>query len=100
MLNLKRQYDRIGVLNWITWAYKESKSEAELLKSEDLSQLEKQEESKINPSSIEELFASNVEKETESNSIKEGKSDQGASKMGEEAMSTWKFLLDIFGFLS
>ena len=68
---------------------KESKTEAE-----DLSQLEKQEESKINSSSIEELFASNVEKETESNSIKEGKSDQGASKMGEESMSTWKFLLD------
>ena len=52
---------------------KESKTEAELLKSEDLSQLEKQEESKINSSSIEELFASNVEKETESNAIKEGK---------------------------
>ena len=73
---------------------KESKTEKELLKSEDLSQLENQEESKINSSSIEELFASNVEKETESNSIKEGKSDQGASKVGEEAMSTWKFLLD------
>ena len=73
---------------------KESTTEAELLKSEDLSQLEKQEESKINSSSIEELFASNFERETEANGIKEVKSEQGASKMGEESMSTWKFLLD------
>ena len=51
---------------------KQSQTEAELIKSEDLPQLEKQEESKINSSSIEELFALNVEKETESKTISEG----------------------------